>query len=255
MDADTPADPPPEVRADSPPEARDSRDRLLAAAVELVIEHHSGTTDVREAFAYLTPGAVAARAGLSRALIYHHWDDPADGPGSFASFLGDVADRLWGLAASTQELIDGAALLPDNITDLVLALADFEFERSNNAAAGMVRATQALALQRVVGVAAGEELVRELGKVYEVLGAKAGLEPVPPLDHEAVGLAVSCVWDGFVLQNNLMPERLGVRHDWTPRVPMDGEDHGWTLFAIAVEGVIHHMMRPIATPPDGLSAD
>jgi hypothetical protein len=29
---------------------------------------------------------------------------------------------------------------------------------------------------------------------------------------------------------------------------MDGEDHGWTLFAIAVEGVIHHMMRPVAAP-------
>lgn len=255
MDADTPAERPPERRADPSPAARGSRDRLLAAAVELVIEHYSGATDVREAFKYLTPGAVAARAGLSRALIYHHWDDPEDGSGSFASFLGEVADRLWGESSSSQDLIDGAALLPDNITDLVLALADYTFERSNDWAAGMVRATQALALHRVVGAVAGEQLVRELGRVYEVLGAKAGMEPVPPLDHEAVGLAVSCIWDGFVLQNNLMPERLGTRHDWTPKVPVDGEDHGWTLFAIAVEGVIHHMMRPVAAPLDEISSD
>jgi hypothetical protein len=81
------------------------------------------------------------------------------------------------------------------------------------------------------------------------------MEPVPPLDHEAVGLAVSCLWDGFALQNNLMPERLGTRYDWTPKVPPVEQGDGWTLFAIAVEAVIHHMMRPVETLPDDVSPD
>ena len=245
MDADTTAGP--------PPGERDSRRRLVDAAVELVVEHHRRGIGVREVFAYLTPGAVAERAGLSRALIYHHWDARDDeGEGSFAAFLHEVTARLWEVAFVPSDLGSVAELMPTNPSDLVLGLTDYELDRATTWEGPVVRASQALALYRVMRPGAAQEVARGLGDLYRLLGERIGMEPVPPLDHEAVAIAVSCLFDGFTLQHNVLPDELSRRYDWTPRVAMDGEDPGWTLFAIAVEGVIHHMMRPIA-PADGPS--
>lgn len=236
------------------PAERDSRRRLVDAAVELVVEHHRRGIGVREVFAYLTPGAVADRAGLSRALIYHHWDARDDvAEGSFAAFLNDVTERLWEVAFVPADLGAVAELMPTNPSDLVLGLTDYELDRATTWEGPIVRASQAMALYRVMRPGAAQEVVRGLGDLYRLLGERIGMEPVPPLDHEAVGLAVSCLFDGFALQHNVLPDELSRRYGWTPTQPMDGDDPGWTLFAIAVEGVIHHMMRPIDAAPDALS--
>jgi len=47
-------------------EPLDSRERLVDAAVGLAIEHYDADLELRDVFSYLTPGSVAARAGLSR---------------------------------------------------------------------------------------------------------------------------------------------------------------------------------------------
>ena len=73
----------PSEESPTPSASPDSRQRLVNAAVELTLEHYDAGTGVRDAFAFLTPGAVAARAaraGLSRALIYHHWGRSENDP-------------------------------------------------------------------------------------------------------------------------------------------------------------------------------
>ena len=45
----------------------ESREKLIDAAVELVVEHYDADLQLRDVFSYLTPGSVAPRAGLSRA--------------------------------------------------------------------------------------------------------------------------------------------------------------------------------------------
>ncbi len=60
-----------------------SKERLVDAAVEMVVEHYDGALDLRDVFSYMTPGSVATRAGLSRALLYHHWGDGDEGVDAF----------------------------------------------------------------------------------------------------------------------------------------------------------------------------
>ena len=137
-----------------PTRPQDSRARLVDAAVELVIEHHESHRGLREVFAHLTPGAVAERAGLSRALLYHHWGDTeAEGSGAFERFLADVADRLWELPAVPEELEGLADVLPPKLGDVIAILCDHELDRSTGSAAAMFRA--GAALERAMDAARG----------------------------------------------------------------------------------------------------
>lgn len=232
----------------------ESRDRLVDAAVELVVDHYRSGTELREVFAFLTPGAVAARAGLSRALLYHHWGDADhDGSGAFESFLGEVAERLVVASVPTDEVAALADALPANITDVITTLSAFEMGRSDGWATEEWRAAMSIALQGVLASGAQEHLIVQLGEFYRRLGARLGLEPMPPLTHEDIALAVMAVIDGFSLHVGVVPERVMRRVEWVPVSPGSERAAGWTVVAIAIEGVVRNMMRPAAdipvTPP------
>lgn len=228
------------------PRGAESRERMVDAAVELVVEHHADAAGVREAFAYLTPGAVAARAGLSRALLYHHWGDDPDGRGAFAAFLGEVADRLWELPAVPEELAELARALPDRLDELVPTLCDHELERATGDQTAVFRAGQAMVLAGVLPRHAGPETVRRLAVLYAGLAERLGIEPVPPLTYEDIAAAVSATIEGFVLTANILPDRMLDRVEWHP--PGSDDPVQWRLLSIAVDGVLRNMTRPV-TPP------
>ena len=231
----------------------DSRDRLITAAVELVVDHHRSGTGLREVFAYLTPGAVAERAGLSRALIYHHWGDTEAGRGSFERFLSEVADRVWELPAVPEELEELAALLPTNMGDLVATLSDHELERATGEDAALFRAGQAITLHGALPLNGGPETIRRLGRLYEALGARLGRRPVPPLTHEDLAMAVSATIEGFALTHNVLPDMPRRRVPWQPAVTPEQAGTDWTLIAIAIEALLRRMTEPV--PPDGPTGD
>lgn len=228
--------------------ARGSRDRLVDAAVELVVEHHRAGTGLREVFAYLTPGAVAERAGLSRALIYHHWGDTEQGTGTFEAFLVEVADRVWELPAVPEELEELAELLPANLSDFVVTLSEHELDRAVGPDAALFRAGQAITLHGAVPHNGGPETIRRLGLLYEALGARLGRRPVPPLTHEDLARTISSVLEGFALNHNVLPDMVGQRVPWHPATPPEQVGSDWTLLSIAVEAILLRMTEPVPGP-------
>jgi AcrR family transcriptional regulator len=215
--------------------------------VELTLEHYETGSGLRGAFAYLTPGAVAARAGLSRALIYHHWGDP-DGPDAdaFARFLASVAGELWSTSVVPDQLAGIAAELPPSLTDVVRAFSDYELERLTGRELPMVRATQALAIHGLTPAERHGEAMDQLATLYTALGVHLGVEPVPPLEWRDVAFAVSNVIEGHVLISNVSPEWTSRRYDWNPVGEQQVPGDGWTLLGITIEAMLSVMLRPVA---------
>lgn len=223
-----------------------SRDRLVAAAVELILEHHSDSLDPRAVFSFLTPRSVAERAGLSRGLIYHHWGaGEIDGSEAFSQFLGAVADELWHAVSIPEDLADLAAVLPDNLSDVVATLATVELERLSGAQDALWRTISVLLLYGFGSVESTEGLDR-LSALYRRVLEKLDREPVPPLDERDIAFAVMCLLDGFTLNRPVLAGMVDRVHPWTPTVPPVNGDGGWTLLAIGIESLALNMTRPIA---------
>lgn len=248
-----PSEPAPEQ--DRPPRraAGDSRERLTRAAVELILEHHGVDTDPREVFAFLTPGAVAERAGVSRGLIYHHWASPEPGgPEPFTRFLHSVTELLWQEVSLPEDLADLADLLPDNLSDVIAALAEFEMVRLTGPDRASAHAILALALFGVSQPENTGRTVERLAELYRRLLPKVGREPVPPLTEGDLAISLMCLIDGFTLNEPALHEQMYRHLDWEPAVEPETPDLPWTLFAIAVEGIVLRMTRPMrGAPEDG----
>lgn len=236
----------------------DSRERLLAAACDLAVEHFESAAGLRDAFSYLTPGAVADRAGLSRGLIYHHWGSPEDGPQAFERFLDAVAERLWVDAAVPGDLAELAGLLPDDLDEVVVALTAAELARYTGRDRARLRASQALTLHGASPEGASQALVSSIANLIRVLGEKVGVEPVPPLTYEDVAFSVLALFEGFGLFQNVLLDHALRMVPWDPAAaarPSPGDDapaaesaspREWTVLAIAARGVVTAMTRPVA---------
>lgn len=226
----------------------DSRARLVNAAVELTLEHYETSSGLRGAFAFLTPGAVAARAGLSRALIYHHWGEPGGAdPDAFANFLASVAGEVWQRSSEPDDLTEAARGVPANLSDLIRELCDIELERATGRSRALMRSSAALTLHGLTPEEKSEEVIGQLSEMYEVLGAMAGREPVPPLTWADVAMAISAVFEGHALTANTLERRVLERFDWMPEEPEIDEGRGWTLLAITVDSMLRTMLRPVET--------
>lgn len=235
-----------------------SKARLIEAAVELVLERHRSGVELRAAFGYLTPGAIAARAGVSRALVYHYW---SDGDDAMSDLLRLAADRIWSLTADPGALSDraadkengsgappsGAASAPTpNRSDVLIALGWMEMERLTGELRPLTRAAQTMLLLGLVDGATIEASVERLAPVYAAIAAQFDYEPVPPLTYHDVALAVSTVVEGFAYGANVREDLLLREHAWSSVVPAAVEQRGWSLLSITVEGMIERMLRPIA---------
>lgn len=217
-----------------------SRERLVDAAVALIEEFHEDSADPRQVFGFLTPGSVAERAGVSRALIYHHWGDDD----SFRSFLTEVADRIWVDSLNPDDRASSSESMPANLSELILGLTALEVHRATEAGRGNWRASQALVLYGLVSPASMGEPVMARAEFYGQLADRLGYEPIPPLTYEMIGIAVGAVVEGFTLLENTLGDVLSTQFEWEPQVPLDVPGQEWTLLAVAIEGVISNMVRP-----------
>ena len=223
----------------------DSKERLVRAAVQLAVEHHEAGTGLRDVFKYLTPSAVAQRAGLSRGLIYHHWGADGDGQDAFARFLTAVSDEVFTAVASPTDLGALAALLPDNVSDLVLALSAFEMDRYHGADRALIKASEALMIHGIWPRQDADAVIDRLVELYTAIGARLGLEPVPPLTWADVAYALMSVFEGFFIFGEVFPDLTDRQHRWRPAVPPSDPDATWSLPAIAVEAMVQRMTRPV----------
>jgi AcrR family transcriptional regulator len=232
-------------------DAADSRERLVLAAVELAVEHHESGTGLRDVFKYLTPSAVAQRAGLSRGLIYHHWGSAeGDGADAFARFLAAVSDEVFAAVAAPDDLGVLAGLLPENLSDIVLALCAFEMARYRGADRGLIKASEALMIHGVWPRRDADMVMDRLVEMYSALGRRLGLEPVPPLQWSDIAYALMSVFEGFFIFGGVFPDLTERQHAWEPLVPPSDPSTRWPLPAIAVEAIVQRMTRPIAASPE-----
>lgn len=224
----------------------DARRRLVLAAVELVLEHFEDGSGLRDVYAYLTPGAVADRAGVSRGLIYHHWGRAEGGerPEPFTGLLQAVSDEIWAMSADPEELTELARLLPDNQSDLIRVLTTFELARVTGPDGPLWRASEVMSLQGARPGGDADDVVARLAGLYRVVLGKLDREPVPPLGVEDLALAVTSVFGGFASQAHARPEHLARTYEWTPAVAPQADEPPWTLLAITVEGMLLHLTRP-----------
>lgn len=235
---------------------RDSRERLVRAAVELALEHYETGAGLRDVFAYLTPSSVAERAGLSRGLIYHHWGaEGGDGSQAFSRFLTAVSDSIYAESAVPDDLGDLADLLPDNLSDVILALSLHELDRSAGEHRTLFRASQALTIHGAWPEGEAEVVVARLAELYERLAGRLGREPCPPLTYADIAFTLMSIFEGFGMFLNVYPERVLRDYTWAPKVGPSDPDARWTLIAIAIEGAIANMTRPVATAVEGTRVD
>jgi len=225
-----------------------SRERLIEATVELVIEHHAAGPDLRQVYSYLTPGAVADRSGLSRALIYHHWGGTGDGD-AYTAFLADVTREVWRRAANPGRLMGEFPDQLQDLSDIILAVSDVELELERGPNRPLLRASTALALAGAVDHDGTEDVVDRLSATYRALGELLGHEPVPPLTYDDIATAITCVFMGFLLTAEAVPDVASRRYRWRPSPSGPGDADGWPLLAIVLESLIHATTRPVTGAP------
>jgi AcrR family transcriptional regulator len=222
-----------------------SRERFVSAAVELVLEHHGAGPDLRQVYSYLTPGAVAARSGLSRALIYHHWGGTG-GVDAFTAFLGDVTREIWQRAADPDRLLGELPDQAENLSAVVLAVSDIELDLERGPNRPLLQASTTLALAGAIDDREGEDVVDRLSVTYAALGELLGYEPVPPLTYDDIATAVTSVFMGFLLTAEVGAERVARRYTWTPLQPSELDAGGWPMLAIVLESLFDAVVRPAA---------
>lgn len=159
------------------------RRQILAAAIEVVQEAEPGTeVHVQE---------IAARAGLSRTVVYRHFADRAD---LDRAVQAEILDQVWDLLLP-QLTLDGT--VPQIITRVIGTYVDWAVTHpSLHRLADHDTAAQngplALGLERLAEQIAG--LFLAVVPAWETEGAPPGMAAlVDPLVHGVVGAAFSAV--------------------------------------------------------------
>ena len=219
-----------------------------------MFEHYAAKIEIRDLYDYLTPGAVAQRAGVSRGLIYHHWggsdrDEPdgdGDESGAVDRFLEEVAASICRRTAGAAEVPAAADLLPDRLSDVLVAFSDFEMERIRGDGRAALQATQAMTLNDLWPPDEAAAVRRKTEELYVHLAEKLGREPVPPLEIEDVAHAMSAVVEGFALMARLHPDDYDRSFSWQgAEGPPEAVDDSWNLLALVAESVVINMTRPV----------
>ncbi len=151
-------------------------------------------------------------------------------------------------SASTDRLVEAAELIPDRVSDVVLALTAYEMSRITGPGRPLMQASQAMTLNGNWPEHDAQEVVARLTDFYTLLGEKVGREPVPPLSFADIAVAMSALLEGFGLIHNVHPERTTREFQWTGRADRATDPHAkWGLFSIAAEGIVVNMTRPVGS--------
>lgn len=242
------------MTSDEAASATDSKQGLVDAAVQLILEHHQEGTDLKAAFGYLTPGSVAQRAGVSRALIYHYWGGEGD---AMRELVAEVAGRVWqqstDLGVVAGQLIELSAEVTGPLTtsDVARQLAWQEMQRVVSELRPALRAAMTMTVHGLVEPDLFDVIIDELAASLAALGERLGVEPASPLEWDDVALSLYSVFQGFCYGANVSERQLLAAHDWTPEVPCVTDGAEWNLFGVAIETILRKMVRPVTAELSG----
>ncbi len=223
-----------------------TRQALLDAARELVLERFTDGVAGSDAMAYLTPAAVAERAGVSRSTIYHYWGDEVDVARSetskpFDRFLAELADQFWGASIDIEDLDLLAASLPDDLHDLILETSGFEFERLRHGSDSvMFRVSTIMVLHGADLSTQFRESVEALAYSYDRVLPRIGRRVRAPLSTQDLARSIAMLTAGSVIIDLHDPGSVSEEVRWPHGVPRESA-RSWDHFSIAAQAIMLHL--------------
>ncbi len=237
--------------ADSTPTSA-TRQALLDAARELVLERFAAGAVCSDAMAYLTPAAVAQRAGVSRSTIYHYWgvgtDDAEgdDGSRPFERFLTELAGRFWGDSIDLEDVDLLASALPDHLVDLILETSAFEFDRLRHGSDSvMFRVSTIMVLHGADLSSQFRESVELLAGTYDRVLPRIGRRVRPPLTTQDLARSIAMLTAGSVIVDLHDPGSVSEEVPWPHGSPRES-NQAWTHYSIAVQALMEHLTEATA---------
>lgn len=229
----------------------DTRRVLLEAAKQLVLERFADGVVRSDAMAYLTPAAVAARAGLSRSTIYHYWGDGADDATSgdtskpFDRFLTQLADEFWGDSIDVEDLDLLASALPDDLTDLILETSAFEFGRLRDGPDSvMFRVSTIMVLHGADLSTQFRTSIEDLARTYDNVLPRIGRRVRAPLSTRDLARSIAMLTAGAVIIDLHDPGSVSESVRWQHGTPQLSTLE-WNHFSIAAQALMLGLTDPI----------
>lgn len=224
------------------PDPRTTRDRLLAAGVDLMLDRPVGT-----GLGHVKATEVSRRAGLSHGAFYHHWASQEDyqaellehimdlgrHPHEASSFIERVADvdtieAAEAVRRSSNTSFSEAEVLPWRLWVALVARNDPEIDRKLE--------------QRYRAIADA------YGPAVEEVFDRLGLVARAPIDLERLTTLVDALWEGLALRHTVAPELID------SQAVVDREGDTWSLYALGVAVILLGAMEPATGPPVDLLA-
>jgi AcrR family transcriptional regulator len=248
--------------ATTPPKAQ----QLIDAGMQLMYEHYADTDHTLGAgFQFVSPTQVAARAGISKGMLYHIWG--RDGGRAFDNYVAELAGRVLEPLARPDLLTQALSELHERGTPFAQTIAlmgEFELDSMVTDEQRRVAFAQQLSLvayagSRVIREAletSNQRSYEQLAEFYDFALALYGKRLRRHDGHgrsmTSVDLAraVSCLVEGFASDAMHHPDLTEPVIAWS----VDGRREPSSLLAIAlvalIDGVTEDIPRPTPRTPD-----
>ena len=232
-------------------------ERLLAAGEQLLREHFSDTANTLGAgYQFVSPTQVAARAGMSKGMLYHIWG--RDGGKAFDNYIAELAERVINeyslpdeLRAAAKKLYDGGA----SWQQAIVLMSNFELDSQVHSTERRRAFLQSLSLCAYADcLPVGQSLHRSASESYELLGTfyeyalhLYGLRlrhpggDGRPLTVVDLARTLSCVVEGFALEALHSPDVMEADIAWI----VGDQPEPCSLFAIAMQSLVLALTEPI----------
>jgi hypothetical protein len=228
------------------------RQQLLDTGVMFAVRYfRDPQRSLKQGLGFLSPTEIADQVGCSRSLIYHLWavDDATDRGAAFEAYLGDVAEQMSRQLLPVDPVLESirdAQDASETLDEMIRRVCELELAANRS---GELRALALTDLQlRTVAVdskrvresfrAVDDEQRKQLAETYGALLAHYDRQLVPGITLEHMARALWTVSYGFVISTIVEPD------DSNMVVQLDGQQ--WTLYALAVRGVLNELLLPTA---------
>lgn len=207
----------------------DAKQRLVAAGTRVVLEHFAAEPPrLADGLRFASPSAIARKAGVSKAMIYHYWPD-------FSAFAEDVALEILDLS-SEPEALELALPVSRDPADALEALAAVEVRRLRSSPAW--RGSIVLAIHGV-GNAIGDWMWDKIEATYVEVFDHVGLKRRAGIPMRSIAASLSAVAEGHALLQIESPDLGLSTHPWVPHIAGASPDvRQWTLHQINVDLVL-----------------
>lgn len=221
-------------------EQRSTRDRLLAAGVELMLDHPVGG-----GLNHVKATEVSRRAGLSHGAFYHHWRSQDD-------FQDELIEHVLDLGRSVQEVSSFVSRMAridqDNPVESLRLAMNSSFAEAE---AIPWRLWMALVARNDPSVdyrlakryrQVSAAYTPEVAAVFHDLGV--GVRR--PIDVERLVVLIDALWEGLALRNTVAPDLVDDQE------AVDEDGGVWSLYALGVAAILLGALHTGSSEHSGL---